>query len=180
MDFKEIVKQQQDYCKCMYSLEHNIIAWLEENIKEGDFLYFGDASFHVLDEDDEETKSSLCIGVGNNADFGGAYCRVLDGYELSPMEMDAIDLYNVAFAANCILEKNKKNFPHIKVGGHVRWNDPAINDFKPKDRKNQLDIVWEIQKIDGTLIEDDTVVHITREDGGEAEVYAHELEPVSV
>lgn len=109
MDYKEIVKQRQDYCKCMCSLKRNIVAWLEENIKEGDFLYFGDASFHVLDEDDEKTKSSLCIGVGNSADFDGVYCRVLDGYELYPMEMDAIDLYNVAFAAKYILEKKKAN-----------------------------------------------------------------------
>lgn len=180
MDFKEIVKQSQDYCKCMHSLEHNIIAWLEENIKEGDFLYFGDASFHVLDEDDDETKSSLCVGVGNNSELGGIYCQVQEGYELWPTEMDAFDLFNVAFRVNSIAEKNKKNFPHVKVGNYVHWNDPAINNFEPEDREAQLNLVWEIQQIDGTLIEDNTIIHITREDGGEAEVYAHELEPVSV
>lgn len=129
MDYKDIVKQQQDYCKCMSALKDNIIAWLEENIKKGDFLYFGDASFHVLDEDDEETKSSLCIGVGNSADFGGAYCRVLDGYELSPMEMDAIDLYNVAYCVNHIIAtEQQKKHPH-----HGKEENPAS--FQNGDRR---------------------------------------------
>lgn len=179
MNYKEIVKKQQDYRNCMHSLRSNIIEWLKENIKEEDFLDFGDSSFHILDEDDTRAKTSLCVGVGNTPNEG-IYCRVQDGYELCPEDMDPIDLFNVAFCVNHILEENKKNFPHVKVGNYVHWNDPAINDFEPEDREEQLNLVWEIQQIDGTLIEDSTVVHITREDGGEAEVYAHELRPLKI
>lgn len=112
MDFKEIVKLQQDYCKCMSTLKGNIIAWLKENIEEGDFLYFGDASFHVLDEDDTRTKTSLCVGVGNNPEFG-IYCQVQDDYKLWPEEMDPVDLYNVAYCVNHIIATEQQKNTRI-------------------------------------------------------------------
>lgn len=109
MDFKEIEKQRQDYCDCMNSLKNSIITWLKENIKEGEFVEFGDCSFHVLDEDDTRTKTSLCIGMGNNPELG-VYCQVQDGYELWPEGMDPVDLYNVACCVNHILAtKQQKN-----------------------------------------------------------------------
>ena len=38
--------------------------------------------------------------------------------------------------------KPKKKSRKVKVGDHVRWHDPAIADYSPKDRKIQQRIVY--------------------------------------
>ena len=59
----------------------------------------------------------------------------------------------------------------IEIGDEVKWNDPAINDYDEEDREDVLNTVWEVFDIQGDI------VHIKSEFGGEAEVYACELEP---
>ena len=63
------------------------------------------------------------------------------------------------------------NINDIKIGDKVYWNDPAIADYDEEDRADVLDTEWEVFDIQGDI------VHISSEYGGEAEVYAEELDP---
>lgn len=68
------------------------------------------------------------------------------------------------------------NFDLIYDGAKFRWNDPAINDFDPEDREAQLNIEWVVFGVGDDYITDaNDIVHLKREDGGEAEVLAGEL-----
>lgn len=69
------------------------------------------------------------------------------------------------------MAKNKK----IKVGDQVRWHDPAINDYSPKDRKIQKRIVYVVDEIS----EDDAWIHdITMKPSDAIQVAPWELELV--
>lgn len=177
MDFTEIKNQKNSYSKEKKELRESMKKWLEKIVDE----------MGEIDLTPNHCVSVLCTnGKGENLDLVCHKIRRENGILIFSLEydeecdfesLDTDDAFWLCQSVSHIVDENKKNFPHIKVGGHVRWDDPAINDFEPEDRGTQLNLVWEIQKIDGTLIEDDTVVHIAREDGGEAEVYAHELTP---
>ncbi len=66
---------------------------------------------------------------------------------------------------------NKK----IKVGDQVRWHDPAIADYSPKDRKIQQKIVYVVDEIS----EDDAWIHdITMKPSDAIQVAPCELELV--
>ncbi len=66
---------------------------------------------------------------------------------------------------------NKK----IKVGDQVRWHDPAIADYSPKDRKIQQKIVYVVDEIS----EDDAWIHdITMKPSDAIQVAPWELELV--
>lgn len=69
------------------------------------------------------------------------------------------------------MAKNKK----IKVGDQVRWHDPAIADYSPKDRKIQQRIVYVVDEIS----EDDAWIHdITMKPSDAIQVAPWELELV--
>jgi hypothetical protein len=69
------------------------------------------------------------------------------------------------------MAKNKK----IKVGDQVRWHDPAIADYSPKDRKIQQRIVYVVDDIS----EDDAWIHdITMKPSDAIQVAPWELELV--
>ena len=67
------------------------------------------------------------------------------------------------------------NYSYIKNGAIVRWNDPAIEDFEPKDREEQLNLKWEVFGVKEPITDGYDIVNIKSESGGEAEVYACEL-----
>lgn len=58
-----------------------------------------------------------------------------------------------------------KNF---KIGDKVKWNDPAIHDYDPEDREEQLNRVYEVVDKYGDII-------LIADDFSETEVLAHEL-----
>ena len=63
----------------------------------------------------------------------------------------------------------------IKVGDKVKWNDPAIHDYSPKDRKIQEKIIYIVDDIS----EDDAWIHDETEDKSDAiQVAPWELELV--
>ena len=67
--------------------------------------------------------------------------------------------------------------PLLKKGDHVKWNDPAIDDYEPSDRECVRNRVFEITDIDEDYEDFDQTVTIVQVGGGtEAEVYAYELE----
>jgi len=178
MDFKEIKNQKDSYSNEKKELRESMKKWLEKIVDE----------MGEIDLVEADYCSSVLFSEGNG-DYYDSLCRKIckrdgklvfcldDDEECDFLSLQTDDIYWLCKNVSLIVEVNERNFPHIKVGGHVRWNDPAINDFEPEDQEDQLNLVWEIQQIDGTLIEDNTIIHITREDGGEAEVYAHELVP---
>ena len=69
----------------------------------------------------------------------------------------------------------------LKIGDKVRWNDPAIEDNEPENKKEFLSRIFKITNIysdEEDDIEDDTICYIS--DGfTEAEVYASELEKIN-
>jgi len=68
------------------------------------------------------------------------------------------------------------DYSYIKNGAKVRFNDPAINDFEPKDRDEQLNLIWEVFGVSEPITDDYDIVNIKCLGyGGEAEVYACEL-----
>lgn len=71
-----------------------------------------------------------------------------------------------------------RQFAFIRNGAKVRWNDPGIEDFEPKERKAQLRLVWEVFGQESPVESGDELVKISNRAGGEAEVRADELEPV--
>ena len=61
----------------------------------------------------------------------------------------------------------------FKVGQHVKWYDPGINDYPPEEREAVLDRIFVIHDVDSRH----GIAYIVEEDGGsEAEVYTDELE----
>ena len=63
----------------------------------------------------------------------------------------------------------------IKVGDRVRWHDPAIADYSPKDRKIQQRIVYVVDEIS----DDDAWIHdITMKPSDAIQVAPWELELV--
>ena len=72
----------------------------------------------------------------------------------------------------------QKSTLKLKQGVRVRWNDPGIDEYEPKDREAVLNRVFLVHSIQGSSDEDnDPMVYIVEEGGGsEAEVWAHELE----
>ena len=82
------------------------------------------------------------------------------------------------------MKRNK--YAWITNGVKCKWNDPGINDYPKKDRKNVLNRIFTIveikfsEDIHGNLvIDDDTIICIEELDGGTyAEVFPHELKQV--
>ena len=71
--------------------------------------------------------------------------------------------------------KAKKKSRKVKVGDQVRWHDPAIADYSPKDRKIQQRIVYVVDEIS----EDDAWIHdITMKPSDAIQVAPWELELV--
>lgn len=108
-------------------------------------------------------------------------------YGVSLIELDGWDWQDCDFVKGCssyynleslsviadfingVLQKEQDEW--IKVGVKCKWNDPAIDDYDESDRAEVLNRVWTIERIEGEVI-------LLSTDGGEAEVFAHEIEPV--
>ena len=71
-------------------------------------------------------------------------------------------------------------FHLIRPGARVRWTDPAIGNYDPKDRPGQLETIHTVVWVGGDTSpqacceEDDDIVLIAT-DNGEAEVWPTEL-----
>lgn len=66
----------------------------------------------------------------------------------------------------------------IKVGAKVKWQDPAIEDYEPEDRKWVLNRIFVVDRID-YCYDNDPQVYLSEVDGNsEAEAWAHEVELV--
>ena len=63
----------------------------------------------------------------------------------------------------------------IKKNSLVFWNDPAIDDFEPKDRQKQLDRVFRVVSINS---EEAWILEVGEKVGAEIQVMPHELVPV--
>lgn len=57
---------------------------------------------------------------------------------------------------------------NIKIGDRVKWYDP-------EEESRDLNIVWAVNEIRGSLNDEDTIILITNEYGSEAEVFQSEL-----
>jgi hypothetical protein len=57
---------------------------------------------------------------------------------------------------------------NIKIGDRVKWYDP-------EEESRDLNIVWTVNEIRGSLNDEDTIILITNEYGSEAEVFQSEL-----
>ena len=66
----------------------------------------------------------------------------------------------------------KNNNSCLKVGTRCRWNDPAIGDYRPEERVMALNRVFTVTSIRGEII-------LISDGVTEAEVFAHELEPLN-
>ena len=60
----------------------------------------------------------------------------------------------------------------IQVNSLVFWNDPAIDDFEPKDRQPQLDRVFRVITLDEEIA---LIREVENPVGSEYEVMPHEL-----
>ena len=60
----------------------------------------------------------------------------------------------------------------VQLNSLVFWNDPAIDDFEPKDRQPQLDRVFRVS----ILTEEEAWIReVDTKEGGEIQVMPHEL-----
>ena len=57
---------------------------------------------------------------------------------------------------------------NIKIGDRVKWYDP-------EEESRDLNIVWTVNEIRGSLNDEDTIILIANEYGSEAEVFQREL-----
>jgi hypothetical protein len=57
---------------------------------------------------------------------------------------------------------------NIKIGDRAKWYDP-------EEESRDLNIVWTVNEIRGSLNDEDTIILITNEYGSEAEVFQSEL-----
>jgi hypothetical protein len=57
---------------------------------------------------------------------------------------------------------------NIKIGDRVKWYDP-------EEESRDLNIVWTVNEIRGSLNDEDTIILITNKYGSEAEVFQSEL-----
>lgn len=75
----------------------------------------------------------------------------------------------------------KKELYHlIRPGARVRWTDPAIGDYDPKDRPGQLETIHTVVSVGGdtspqACCKDDDDIVLIATDNGEAEVWPTEL-----
>ena len=77
-------------------------------------------------------------------------------------------------AVQCLDDKYE-DYHNIKKGCIVRWIDPAIDDYDPDDRAEQLEMLWVVDDCPETdELADDTIISISNE-YGEAEVLLYEL-----
>lgn len=76
--------------------------------------------------------------------------------------------------SNCALDDacRSENYPTIKEGDLVKWNDPAIDDFELNERELQKKRIFKVIK----FINEDMV--LIADDFGEGEVYVNELEKI--
>lgn len=71
-------------------------------------------------------------------------------------------------------------YDFIRVGAKVRWNDPAIHDYDPEEREEQLNTEWVVDAIlglDEDEVTSDSDIILISSEYSEAEVYPSELEP---
>ena len=66
------------------------------------------------------------------------------------------------------LEIPKRNRKALQVGDKVKWYDP-------EEEARDLNVIWTINEIRGSLGDEDTIILITSEYGSEAEVLQKEL-----
>lgn len=81
-------------------------------------------------------------------------------------------------AVQCLNDKYE-DYKKLRKGARVKWMDPAIEDYDPEDREEQLNLLWVIDDCpEQDELFDDSTVCISNE-YGEAEVMAYELVYVS-
>lgn len=71
-------------------------------------------------------------------------------------------------------------YDFIRVGAKVRWNVPAIHDYDPEEREEQLNTEWVVDAIlglDEDEVTSDSDIILISSEYSEAEVYPSELEP---
>ena len=66
------------------------------------------------------------------------------------------------------LEIPKRDIKTLQVGDKVKWKDP-------EEKARDLNVIWTIDEIRGSLDDEDTIILITSEYGSEAEVLQKEL-----
>ena len=73
------------------------------------------------------------------------------------------------------IDRKINDLKKLKVGAKVRWNDPAIDDYDPDDREEQLELIWVIDDCPSQdELDSDSTISISNE-YGEAEVLPWEL-----
>lgn len=71
-------------------------------------------------------------------------------------------------------------YDFIRVGAKVRWNGPAIHDYDPEEKEEQLNTEWVVDAIlglDEDEVTSDSDIILISSEYSEAEVYPSELEP---
>jgi hypothetical protein len=73
------------------------------------------------------------------------------------------------------LSRKIDDLKRLKVGARVKWIDPAIDDYDPDDREEQLQLIWVIDDCPTQdELDSDSTISISNE-YGEAEVLPWEL-----
>lgn len=103
-----------------------------------------------------------------------------DGFDLE-FRLDEIHYSHIEFIMDYLPEVPKDMHGKlIKVGAKVKWQDPAIEDYEPEDRKWVLNRIFVVDKID-YCDDNDPQVYLSEVDGNsEAEAWAHEVKLVLV
>lgn len=78
------------------------------------------------------------------------------------------------------MSQENQKYNWIKVGVICKWNDPSIYEYDEEEQEYSKNRLWSIDEIcygdeDELVINDDTMIAITNEDDGYAEVNASEL-----
>lgn len=65
----------------------------------------------------------------------------------------------------------------FRIGDFVKWDDPAIDDYEPNEREDQLNLVWKILDIDDNEYVNGKYL-LVDEFGGECEAFGNELRSI--
>lgn len=94
------------------------------------------------------------------------------GFEESEWGDHIFEVMNTIIEA---LNKKVTDLKRLKKGVRVKWIDPAIDDYDPDDREEQLELIWVIDDCpELDELDSDSVIAISNE-YGEAEVLPWEL-----
>lgn len=106
---------------------------------------------------------------------GELFLQNEDGFDYMESDGEWPDPLDVLSDLAEALTKKIDDLKRLKKGARVKWIDPAIDDYDPDDREEQLELVWVIDDCpEQDELDSDSIIAISNE-YGEAEVLPWEL-----